>query len=412
MSSSRSSREDSPDWLRSFQAPTQSALTISSGSVSPLSDDEDEVDLNKLFRKERSDGQVGGHSQADQKTLKTSAPGKNQKAELQTPRRKRKKEREDHCARGGERRAEKRAAETRASEMPIPPSEPNDSVWTLSSDSDSLPDSKPVSRDVLLDKKIDGSDKTEYKQKEIYEVAIPCDDGESSSQDALITKTLNKKLKSEGDKPSTPEKVHLLKNRETVGDLDIEENLAEKCSGLHASSRLPLVLTEKVQHSKALVECEGDSIDLSGDVGAVGRVVISDDSSGNHEMLLDLKGTIYRTNILPSRTFCVVSFGQSEAKIEAIMNDFIQLKPQANFYEAETMVEGTLDGFSFDSEEEVDNLPKALNNQGEGAMEQCKGKIRQKAEKVSGALQKQSKTGGGKKVKRKAQAPKKSRTKK
>ncbi|XP_027161118.1 DNA-binding protein BIN4 isoform X2 [Coffea eugenioides] len=373
MSSSRSSREDSPDWLRSFQAPTQSALTISSGSVSPLSDDEDEVDLNKLFQKERSDGQVAGHSQADQKTLKTSAPGKNQKAELQTPRRKRKKEREDHCARGGERRAEKRAAETRASEMPIAPSEPNDSVWTLSSDSDSLPDSKP---------------------------------------DALITKTLNKKLKCEGDKPSTPEKVHLLKNRETVGDLDIEENLSEKCSGLHASSRLPLVLTEKVQHSKALVECEGDSIDLSGDVGAVGRVVISDDSSGNHEILLDLKGTIYRTNILPSRTFCVVSFGQSEAKIEAIMNDFIQLKPQANFYEAETMVEGTLDGFSFDSEEEVDNLPKALNNQGEGAMEQCKGKIRQKAEKVSGALQKQSKTGGGKKVKRKAQAPRKSRTKK
>ena len=38
------------------------------------------------------------------------------------------------------------------------------------------------------------------------------------------------------------------------------------------------------------MECEGDSIDLSGDVGAVGRMVISDDSSGNHEILLDLKG--------------------------------------------------------------------------------------------------------------------------
>ncbi|GJS56538.1 vicilin-like seed storage protein [Tanacetum coccineum] len=34
-----------------------------------------------------------------------------------------------------------------------------------------------------------------------------------------------------------------------------------------------------------------------------------------------------------------VSFGQSEAKIEAIMNDFIQLKAQSNVYEAETMVE-------------------------------------------------------------------------
>lgn len=41
---------------------------------------------------------------------------------------------------------------------------------------------------------------------------------------------------------------------------------------------------------QALVECEGDSIDLSGDMGAVGRVVISDTPSGNHEMYLDLKG--------------------------------------------------------------------------------------------------------------------------
>lgn len=40
------------------------------------------------------------------------------------------------------------------------------------------------------------------------------------------------------------------------------------------------------------MECEGDSIDLSGDVGAVGRVVISDVSSENHEMLLDLKGML------------------------------------------------------------------------------------------------------------------------
>lgn len=41
---------------------------------------------------------------------------------------------------------------------------------------------------------------------------------------------------------------------------------------------------------QALVECEGDSIDLSGDMGSVGRIVISDSSSGNREMFLDLKG--------------------------------------------------------------------------------------------------------------------------
>lgn len=39
------------------------------------------------------------------------------------------------------------------------------------------------------------------------------------------------------------------------------------------------------------MECDGDTIDLSGDVGAVGRIIVSDGPSGDHEMLLDLKGT-------------------------------------------------------------------------------------------------------------------------
>ena len=41
---------------------------------------------------------------------------------------------------------------------------------------------------------------------------------------------------------------------------------------------------------QALIECEGESIDLSGDMGAVGRMVIMDTPSRNHEMFLDLKG--------------------------------------------------------------------------------------------------------------------------
>jgi hypothetical protein len=75
---------------------------------------------------------------------------------------------------------------------------------------------------------------------------------------------------------------------------------------------LPLVLSEKVNRTKVLVECEGDSIDLSGDMGAVGRVVVSDTTG---DMYLDLKGTIYKSTIIPSRTFCVVNVGQTEAKV-------------------------------------------------------------------------------------------------
>lgn len=43
---------------------------------------------------------------------------------------------------------------------------------------------------------------------------------------------------------------------------------------------------------QALIECQGDSIDLSGDMGAVGRIIISDSLSGDPEMGLDLKGIL------------------------------------------------------------------------------------------------------------------------
>ncbi|XP_028054113.1 DNA-binding protein BIN4-like [Camellia sinensis] len=75
------------------------------------------------------------------------------------------------------------------------------------------------------------------------------------------------------------------------------------------------------------------------------------------------------------------------------MNDFIQLKPQSNVYEAETMVEGTLDGFLFDSDNDADKMPKTVTNQtdqNEGNGEQSNTKTKTKAEKTSGVVRKRS----------------------
>ncbi|XP_026426783.1 DNA-binding protein BIN4-like isoform X1 [Papaver somniferum] len=168
------------------------------------------------------------------------------------------------------------------------------------------------------------------------------------------------------------------------------------------------MMAEKVQRSKALVECEGDSIDMSGDIGTVGRLVISDTPCGSSELLLDLKGTIYKTTIVPSRTFCVVNFGQTEAKIEAIMDDFIQLKPHSNVYESETTIEGTLEGYSFDSDEEADKIPKP-KIQGEDGEEQANGKVKGKADKALGVKKKGKITAKppAKRVKKKASVSKK-----
>jgi hypothetical protein len=43
--------------------------------------------------------------------------------------------------------------------------------------------------------------------------------------------------------------------------------------------------------SKVLLECEGDALDLSGDMGAVGRFsVCQGQAKADEELLLDLKG--------------------------------------------------------------------------------------------------------------------------
>ncbi|VAI55301.1 unnamed protein product [Triticum turgidum subsp. durum] len=177
------------------------------------------------------------------------------------------------------------------------------------------------------------------------------------------------------------------------------------------SQRLPLTIADKVQRSKALVECDGDSIDLSGDIGAVGRIVISNGPTGNHDLLLDLKGTVYKSTIVPSRTFCVVSVGQTEAKIEAIVNDFIQLEPHSNLFESETMMEGTLDGFTFDSDGEGDRLHELNASQNDPNNEnedQPKGKTKRKAA-VKPAAKGQKKAKVAKKGTRKTQTTKRAK---
>lgn len=57
-----------------------------------------------------------------------------------------------------------------------------------------------------------------------------------------------------------------------------------------------------------MVECDGDSIDLSGDIGAVGRIVISNGATGNHDLLLDLKGTARLHSLLCKRVCTLIDF--------------------------------------------------------------------------------------------------------
>lgn len=396
-----SSREASPDWLRSFQAPTGSTVILSTDSDPCSNDGHHEEDVDS-----------GDNVDEPKSVCKSNAKWSNKSSRVEngTPKKKKThdcKEKEDVT--GGD-ALDVNVAEEKTIGKNVEPCGKNSLLWTLSSDSESCPDDISVKELLLRNKKVedanavifDTSVKTVFNEPSKLELSADC---KLELEDCSATGSR---------KTKSPRKIKGSRSK-----LEVEE---EETAGKHpehqaSSSRLPLVLAEKVHRSKALVECEGESIELSGDMGAVGRVVISDAPSGSHEMFLDLKGTIYKTAIVPSRTFCVVSFGQTEAKVEAIMNDFIQLKPQSNVYEAETMVEGTLEGFSFDSDDEADKMTKAAAppDKNEGPEDQPSRKRKRVAEETSGLGQKKRKAGGGKppkKATKKAPARKKGRAKK
>nr|KYP53799.1 DNA-binding protein BIN4 [Cajanus cajan] len=367
-----SSRESSPDWLRSFQVPTHSPLTLSSDSGSlneDKTDDEGSSPISSSFLKV---------TRSKRKTTEPTSP----KVEDQTPSKRKK--------------LDKQKAE------------------------DGNGEEKKTGNESNIGKhKVETSHHQISGEGEGGDGLVIGNDGKSPSKKGSKEKSSQKQKNVEGT-PIKEKKIKASAKGKGSGDVKAEEEeTCEKLAEPNVSSvRFPLMLSDKVHRTKALIECQGDSIDLSGDMGAVGRIIISDSPSGDQEMYLDLKGTIYKTSIVPCRTFCVVSFGQSEAKIEAIMNDFIQLKPQSNVYEAETMVEGTLDGFFFDSDEEAGKMQKSTHqaDQSEHVEEQTNGKSKGKADKTSGAEKKRGRSTGGKPqakiAKKKTPGSKRAKTKK
>ncbi|KAH7543688.1 hypothetical protein JRO89_XS15G0000800 [Xanthoceras sorbifolium] len=404
--------EESPDWLRSFQAPTLSTMTLSSDSDSSHSDShsmEEKIDCEEPSVPDSSQlplpdkGIVIGESGTESPSHDV-CKAKSLKDQLKVDHTSTKKKKRQGDA------DDVKVTKKVVSEKHVEAHAPKTSVWELSSDAE--------------------EEFTLQKKEEDDDSALIGREGKSPTKKSSKGKSPKKGPKLTGHSPKKEKDVNNnMKIKGNDGNETVEEDISEKRTEPRAStSTLPLVLSEKVQRTKALVECEGDSIDLSGDMGAVGRIVIPDTANGSHEMYLDLKGMnhIQNSNNSFQDILCnfvillQVSFGQSEAKIEAIMNDFIQLKPLSNVYEAETMVEGTLEGFSFDSEDEADKIAKATSHptdQNDGVEVQTNGKTKTKAEKSSGTARKRGTSVGGKsqppkKVRKKTVVSKKAKAKK
>mmetsp|Transcript_13072 Transcript_13072/g.40261 ORF Transcript_13072/g.40261 Transcript_13072/m.40261 type:complete len:308 (+) Transcript_13072:162-1085(+) len=161
-----------------------------------------------------------------------------------------------------------------------------------------------------------------------------------------------------------------------TGEVEIKtetaENLAGKAKdevaeveGLEDSKqpstgRLPLVCAPKLDDSIVIAEASDLSFDLSGDVGAVGRIKIADQA-----LSLDLKGIFYDTRRVASNSLCVVAVGDTEARITSATDEYLVLTESREVFGGERVLAGTID---FGGNEDDDDGPSgAAGEKVEGA---------------------------------------------
>lgn len=182
---------------------------------------------------------------------------------------------------------------------------------------------------------------------------------------------------------------------------------------------LPLFMPANVNRSKVLFECEGigEAVDLEGDVGVVGRLLSDNSDKSKSGLQVDLKGVIYNARVLPTpASIVILAVSQTEAKVEFIANDYVQLRedPHAN------MGGGTLDGYlGVDSDDEDHQVLRAAAGEAAAAAvrgmddvsdsEDRGGKRKRGTEGrgAKGKVQKLGADGGRKKAAKPAKKPKK-----
>lgn len=109
---------------------------------------------------------------------------------------------------------------------------------------------------------------------------------------------------------------------------------------------LPLVAAARLDDGLTLLQEDSDLLDLSGDVGAVGRVKVDGDN-----VMMDIKGTLYSAVPYVCNSLCVVAVGDEDAKISAVMNHTVILRAQKNVFAAD--YNGALDGHTFEDDDPV-----------------------------------------------------------
>jgi len=185
---------------------------------------------------------------------------------------------------------------------------------------------------------------SEKKQKEVMMI----DDDDSTDSDVEMEDAKEKQTnKKEGQTTTTTTtNITPTKKRKEPPNSGGNNNNAFTVGANIPKSKVPLFVNhaqiQKTKKSLVLFECKGsgEAVDLSGDVGVVGRLLVEREEqpsiagTSKHQqqqqqsnVKVDLKGIMYlaRTNLLSS-SVAIINVGVDNAKIETIFDDYVQLR--------------------------------------------------------------------------------------
>ena len=146
---------------------------------------------------------------------------------------------------------------------------------------------------------------------------------------------------------------------------------------------------KKISRTTFLVQCEDPALDFEGDSGVIGTVKSSSESS----LQLDIKGQLFEGSVLPCNSMMVVDVGASEVKIEALMNNFVQLHKIQNPHDDNMDVDLSDSGDDQDGE---DDEAGAKSSKSSKAKSKDKPKAKAKAKASKGRASKKAKASKGK----------------
>jgi hypothetical protein len=104
------------------------------------------------------------------------------------------------------------------------------------------------------------------------------------------------------------------------------------------SSTVPLKLPRTIGSASSLLltEFPDSQLKFSGETGIVGRIR----TLRNQDLIIDVKGKIFKGHPTLSNTALVISIGADQAKIESVTNCFVPLKETSVNFQAEKVLEG------------------------------------------------------------------------